>query len=272
MIRTGCVGIDNLLFGGVPTQAILGIFGAPDIGKTWLGLQIAARTTMSEKRGGLNEKALYLDTEGTFAVPVTTKRWLGFFENRFKGFTAKDIHFQRVRSLGKLLKFFGCEDVRLKYSEKGKVQVVMKAPLDIENSEVYKLVKKNKYGVIVVDSFTNPVKTAIPPEQQNLPARSMIASFLFNGLQQLCEDFDIAAVLVHHWSKAPMNFMDLGHPYGGDIIQYNTKWNLQVLRGTTELNKKYGAEVRRIRRLRTPTAQPDVAIVKLAKDLGYVDV
>ena len=65
-ITTGSRNLDRLLGGGVETQAITEVFGAYRTGKTQLAHQIAVSVQLPLDKGGLEGKAIYIDTEGTF--------------------------------------------------------------------------------------------------------------------------------------------------------------------------------------------------------------
>lgn len=65
-ISTGSQEIDNLFGGGVETQAVTEIFGEFGSGKTQMAHQVCVNVTLPPEEGGLNGKAIYIDTENTF--------------------------------------------------------------------------------------------------------------------------------------------------------------------------------------------------------------
>lgn len=65
-ILTGSKALDELLGGGVETQAITEAFGEFGSGKTQLAHQLAVNVTLPEDEGGLNGQSLFIDTENTF--------------------------------------------------------------------------------------------------------------------------------------------------------------------------------------------------------------
>ena len=66
-ITTGSKNLDNLLGGrGVESRSITEVFGAYGSGKTQIGLTLAINVQFPLDRGGINGKAVYIDTEGTF--------------------------------------------------------------------------------------------------------------------------------------------------------------------------------------------------------------
>jgi len=65
-ILSGSKALDELLGGGVETQAITEAFGEFGSGKTQLAHQLAVNVTLPEDDGGLNGETLFIDTENTF--------------------------------------------------------------------------------------------------------------------------------------------------------------------------------------------------------------
>ena len=65
-ISTGSKTLNNLLGGGLETQAITECYGAFGSSKTQIAHQIAVNVQIPEKDGGLGGSALYIDTENTF--------------------------------------------------------------------------------------------------------------------------------------------------------------------------------------------------------------
>ncbi|XP_015773300.1 PREDICTED: DNA repair protein RAD51 homolog 3-like isoform X2 [Acropora digitifera] len=67
-IVTFCEQLDDMLGGGVPVGKITEFCGAPGIGKTQIGIQLAVDVQIPDEFGGLNGEAIYIDTEGSFIV------------------------------------------------------------------------------------------------------------------------------------------------------------------------------------------------------------
>lgn len=66
LISTGSKALDTLLGGGVETQAVTEVFGEFGTGKTQLAHQLCVNVQLLPEQGGLNGKAIYIDTEDTF--------------------------------------------------------------------------------------------------------------------------------------------------------------------------------------------------------------
>ena len=65
-ISTGSKNLDELLGGGVETQAVVELHGAFGSGKTQVGFQLAVNAQKPEKDGGINGNCVFLDAESTF--------------------------------------------------------------------------------------------------------------------------------------------------------------------------------------------------------------
>ena len=65
-IRTGSNQLDSLLGGGIEAQAVTEVFGEFGSGKTQLAHQLSVNVQLPPERGGLDGKAIYIDTENTF--------------------------------------------------------------------------------------------------------------------------------------------------------------------------------------------------------------
>ncbi len=65
-ITTGSRALNELLGGGVETQALTEAFGEFGSGKTQIGHQLSVNVQLPEDQGGLQGKVVYIDTEGTF--------------------------------------------------------------------------------------------------------------------------------------------------------------------------------------------------------------
>jgi len=65
-ITTGSKNLDRLLGGGVETKTITEFYGEFGTGKTQICHQLTVNVQLPKEKGGLNGKAIYIDTEGTF--------------------------------------------------------------------------------------------------------------------------------------------------------------------------------------------------------------
>ena len=65
-LSTGSRSLDEILGGGVETQAVTEFIGEYGAGKTQLCMTLSVMAQLPEEDGGLGGKVVYIDTEGTF--------------------------------------------------------------------------------------------------------------------------------------------------------------------------------------------------------------
>jgi DNA repair protein RadA len=65
-ITTGSKQLDSLLGGGIETRAVTEVFGEFGSGKSQLAHQLCVNVQLPPEQGGLNGKAIFIDTENTF--------------------------------------------------------------------------------------------------------------------------------------------------------------------------------------------------------------
>jgi DNA repair protein RadA len=65
-LTTGCAEFNKMLGGGVESQAITEFYGKFGSGKTQMTHQLSVNVQLPKEKGGLEGKALYIDTENTF--------------------------------------------------------------------------------------------------------------------------------------------------------------------------------------------------------------
>lgn len=65
-ITTGSKALDELIGGGIETQAITEVFGEFGSGKSQLSHELAVTVQLPDEMGGLDAEAVFIDTENTF--------------------------------------------------------------------------------------------------------------------------------------------------------------------------------------------------------------
>jgi len=140
----------------------------------------------------------------------------------------------------------------------------------IEYSEVYKTLQDRNYKLVIIDSLTMPLKDEIPKEVQNFPARGSLEDALLKTGRLLASLYDVAFIITDHAVRDPMR--GTINPWGGDDMLYNVKHWIGILTCDKELRKKYGDDIRKIFRRRSPGMLEETKIVRLEKDTGYIDL
>lgn len=254
--------------------------------------------TRDPKYGGLGRPVLYLDTE-TFFTPTVFKRFYDYFKKRWPDLPDKpQIEVRIIKDLFQLGKFFGIhyeiihEEKRvsvvsrfptkrqktLAKKGKSKLKTTTKSSDYILESEVWKDLETKKYGLVVIDSLTAPIKSVIPSASQNFPARASILQELLGTFYSICQAHNCTIFITDHITRSPMSpgyVYGLGTPWGGQDITYYVKIQLGLYRALKEQKKRYpgeGQRLRRIERHRYPGLEREILLIHLAKDTGYKDL
>jgi len=294
-LSSGVKEIDDMLEGGILLGAPALVYGIPNLGKTWLSFQLCCMSTRDPKHGGLGRRALYLDTE-TFFTRDTFDRFYKYFKARWPDLPEEPmIDVKIVPDIFKLGKLFGIdyeiihEEKRvsmisrfptkrqkaLKRSGNTKLKTTTKSSDYILDSKLYQMLQEKKYGIVVIDSITAPIKSVIPSAAQNFPARASILQELLGTFYTICQENDCAIFMTDHITRSPMSpgyVYGLGAPWGGQDVTYYVKIQLGLYRALKAQREMYpgeGQRLRRVERHRYPGLEKSLVLVHLAKDTGY---
>lgn len=80
-VITFCHEVDEMLGGGVAMGEVTELCGAPGIGKTQMGIQLAVDVHLPVEFGGCGGHSVYIDTEGSFMVDRVTDIAQAFLEH-----------------------------------------------------------------------------------------------------------------------------------------------------------------------------------------------
>ena len=270
-LGTDCELLDELLGGGVPYGTVTTVFGQPMSGKSMFIYQVGLANI---KESG--KKTLYVDTEGL--RPIDMYKVVYKFNQRFgvDGETIKkDFEFYpavgdyQLQPIQKIFQIFGMMPTFAK-SKGGRYTVTFdKCTPKIKEEDL------SKYSMIIIDSLTAPLKTSVGSTTSNLPARAQLTERLFGLLHSVAIRHNISIILSHHASVDPMVLFgrDLGKPWGGDPILYNSKYAIEFIDSTSKIRTDtgWGVEARRAKLIRRPddVADGELHPIRLKKDWGY---
>jgi len=272
-LTTGCKTIDNLLGGGIPYGIVTAVFGEPTTGKTLFGYQSGLSNLANS-----NKDTILIETEGL--RDIDTYNILEKFKSRWNLSSAditkrfKIIHTlgdPKLQSIQKLFQMFGYM-ITLEISKNGKYSIQFQNTIPTLTPN-----QLEKTSMIILDSLTKPVKDSVGSETQNLPARAQMTERLFGKLYHIAKVYNIAILVINHASVNPAvpYGRDLGKPYGGSPVLYNSKYAIGFVDATSEIKKNtgWGIEARRVRLLRRPDEQTTGQLypVRLKKDWGFDD-
>jgi RecA/RadA recombinase len=272
-LETGCEKVDEILGGGVPLGIVTAVFGEPTSGKTQFGNQCSLSNIKN-----IGKKTIIIETEGLrdydrkVLLYKFMKRWDLTKEDVDKNIVIKhtmgDIQLQSVQ---KLLQMFGYM-VTFEISKNGKYSVKFQNCTPTLTEKTLK-----DTSLIILDSLTKPIKDSVGSETQNLPARAQLVERLFGKLYHVAKIYNIGVVVIHHASVNPMMPFgrDLGKPYGGNPVLYNSKYALEFIDATNKVKNEtgWGEEARRVKLLRRPDepSTGELFPVRLKKDWGFCD-
>ncbi len=228
-ISTSCKSLDELLGGGVETNAITETYGKYASGKTQLGFQLCVNVQLAAKDGGMEGKVIFIDTEGTFR-PERIEQVA-----KAKGVDPKA----------------ALDNIFVVRASTTEQQV-----LAIERAD--KLVKESNVKLIVVDSLMALFRTeymgrgALNERQQKLNAH-------IHKLQRLADDHNLAVYITNQVMDNPgILFGDPTTPVGGNIVAHAA---------TTRLYLRKSKEEKRIVRLVDSPSMPEgECVMKITPD------
>jgi len=231
-ISTGSKELDELLGGGVETQAITEFFGRFGSGKTQVGFQLAVNVQKPKDQGGLEGKVLFIDSEGTFRP-------------------------ERIRQIAEAN---GMDpDQVLKNIHVAKVQNSDHQILLVEKAE--ELIKRENIKLIIVDSLTSQFRSdyvgrgALGERQQKLNKH-------IHALQRLADTYNLAVYITNQVMDNPaILFGDPTTPIGGHVLAH------QCMPGDTLVQLADG-EITTIDKVHNPTEVINIDLETMKSDIG----
>ena len=233
-ITTGSKSLDALLGGGVETQAILETHGAFGSGKSQLAHQLAVNVQLPATKGGLNGKALFIDTEGTFRP------------ERIAGM-AKGIGLDPKKAL---------ENIYVARAFNSDHQVLL-----VDKAE--ELIKKGEVKILIVDSVTSAFRSDYTG-RGTLADRQQKLNRHLHKLQRLSDVYNVAVYVTNQVMARPdILFGDPTAPVGGHILGHQATFRVYL--------RKSKEEKRIAKLIDSPSLPDSETIFKVTSD-GVKDV
>ncbi len=218
-IRTGSAELDELLGGGVETNAITEVYGKFASGKSQLGFQLSVNAQLPRDKGGLDGTVLFIDTEGTFRP-------------------------ERIEAIANASGL----DSKVALSNIFVVKAVSTEQQMLAIERADKLIKEKNVKLIVVDSLTALFRAEYIG-RGSLGERQQKMNTHIHKLQQLADTYDIAIYVSNQVMDNPgIMFGDPTTPIGGNIVAHAA---------TTRLYLRKGKESKRIIRLVDSPSLPE---------------
>lgn len=201
-ITTGSKNLDQLLGGGIETQAMTEFVGEFGTGKSQICMQLCVTSQQPPEQGGLGGKVLFLDTEGTFAP-------------------------QRIHSIAvargldpkKVLEniiYARC------YNSDHQMLITEKA---------FKIVEEEGVKLVVVDSLISHFRGEYVG-RESLAERQQKLNRHIHKLLRLAEIYNLAVVVTNQIQSNPQAFFgDPNRPAGGNIVAHASTHRLYIRKG-----------------------------------------
>nr|BAB83903.1 homologue of the bacterial recA and yeast RAD51/DMC1 [Aeropyrum pernix] len=188
-ITTGSRNLDELLGGGIETKTITELFGEFGSGKTQICHQLSVNVQLPEDKGGLEGKAVYIDTEGTF-------RW------------------ERIEQMARGVGLDPDEVMKNIYWIRAINSHHQIAIVD----KLFTMVKNDNIKLVVVDSVTSHFRAEFPG-RENLAMRQQLLNRHLHQLMRLADIFNVAVVITNQVMARPDVFYgDPTQAVGGHVL------------------------------------------------------
>jgi DNA repair protein RadA len=200
-ITTGSKSLNDLLGGGVETQAILEAYGAFGSGKSQIAHQLAVNVQLPREKGGLEAKAIFIDTEQTFRP-----------ERIVDMSKALDMDPQRV-----------LENIFIARAYNSDHQILL-----VEKAE--EILKKENVKIVIVDSLTASFRSDYTG-RGTLANRQQKLNRHIHSLQKLADVYNVAIYVTNQVMANPaIMFGDPTAPIGGHIVGHQATYRVYLRR------------------------------------------
>jgi len=204
-ITSGSKELDELLGGGLESQAITEAFGKFGSGKSQLGFQMCINVQLPKEQGGLEAGALFVDTENTF----------------------------RPERLIQMAKAKGIDpDAALKRVFVARSHNSDHQMLLIDKAD--ETIRENNIRLIVIDSLTSAFRSDYIG-RGNLAERQQKLNKHLHALQKLADKYNLIVYVTNQVMERPdILFGDPTVPVGGNILAHQATYRLYFRRSKEE--------------------------------------
>ncbi len=200
---TGSKSLDELLGGGIETQAMTELIGEYAVGKTQICLMLSVMVQLPLDRGGLDGNVVYIDTEGTFMperiFEIASASGLDPHE------TLKNIFLARA------------------YNSSHQSLLI---------DHLFKFCPENNVKLVIVDSMIGHFRGEYVG-RENLSERQQKLNSLLHKLLRLTEAFNLPVVVTNQVQANPAQFFgDPNKPAGGHVMAHACTHRVYLRKGS----------------------------------------
>ncbi len=232
-ITTSSKNFDEILGGGIETQAITEVYGEYGSAKTQISHQLSCNVQLPEEEGGLNREAIYIDTEDTF-TPTRIEQMA-------------EANGQDVEEV--------LENIHVARAFNSDHQMLLA-------DEAQEICQNNDIGLIVVDSLTAQFRSDYVGRGELAPRQQKLNKHM-NTLLRLANAHNLAVLVTNQVMSNPdQMFGDPTKAIGGHIVAHNSAVRLYLRKSKKD---------KRIARLVDSPYMPEGEAVFKVKDEGIID-
>lgn len=228
-LTTGSKAFDELMGGGLESQAIVEFFGEFGSAKTQICFQLAVNATLPLDKGGLDSEVIVIDTENTFRPEriVQMSEYLGIDPLE----TLKKIHVARA------------------FNSDHQILLVEKAN---------EMAKDRKVKLLIVDSLTSHFRAEYVGRGMLAERQQLLNRHMHNLLDFATVNNALIAVTNQVSSKPDAFFGDPTRPIGGHIVGHTATFRLYLRKG------KAGKRIARL--IDSPNLPEGEAVFTISED------
>ncbi|MEN3006069.1 MAG: DNA repair and recombination protein RadA [Candidatus Methanosuratincola petrocarbonis] len=233
-LTTGSRSIDALLGRGLETQAITELIGEFGSGKTQLCHQLCVSVQLPPDRGGLDGRALFIDTEGTFRPErvMSIAKGLGLDPDT----VLNNIIYARAYN----------SDHQMLLAD-----------------EAVTIVPENNVRLLIVDSVITHFRSEYPGRESLAPRQQKLNRHI-HQLLRMADIHNIAVVLTNQIQSSPdVFFGNPNKPAGGNILAHGSTYRIWL---------RKSKENRRIARIIDSPLHPESECVFAITQNGIIDI
>jgi DNA repair protein RadA len=200
---TGSKNLDELLGGGIETQAMTEFIGEYGVGKTQICLMLCVMAQLPLEKGGLDGNVVYIDTEGTF-MP----------ERIFEIANALELDPHKT-----------LENIFLARAYNSSHQCLL-------TDHLFKFCPENDVKLIIVDSMIGHFRGEYVG-RENLSERQQTLNSQLHKLLRLTEAFNLPVIVTNQVQANPAQFFgDPNKPAGGHVMAHACTHRVYLRKGS----------------------------------------
>ncbi len=201
-ISTGARNFDDLLGGGVETRAVTEVYGEFGTGKTQLCHTLCVTVQQPKQSGGLDGRAIYIDTENTFRP-------------------------ERIVSIARS---------RLMDPNSALENIIVAKAYNSAHQELIieetgPVIEANKIKLVVVDSAVAHYRAEFLG-RATLSERQQRLNKFMHMLVRLADTYEVAVVVTNQIQSSPDGYFDAARPTGGNVVAHTSTYRIFLKRSS----------------------------------------